>query len=386
MRLSPGRRFAVLVWAGSSAFFLVLGAVGHATLSTADFVATYHEPAGFLGYWSHWDGAWFDHIAQNGYDSKLATAFFPLFPIALRGMSVIGVGLTLGGILVSLAAGLLTCVFLYDIGERLFGDRIARVAVVLFALFPTALFMVAAYSEALFLCLSAGCLWAIYVRRDLVVAGAFAYLAAVTRTVGVFLVIPLAIEWYRNRKEYGAPSLLGVVAPVFGLLTYMGFLWRIAREPFLFTLAYERGWGRTRAFPVTTVVHGYHRAGDGLAYAAHPWRLFETTSVNPPFLLSNTLNFGFCVVMLVLLVLAFVRLPFGLALYSVPLIVAPLTVASGELPLVSFPRYALSAAPLFFVLAGLLARRTALLGVWLVASVALGVVLTFEFVTWRWVA
>jgi hypothetical protein len=53
---------------------------------------------------------------------------------------------------------------------------------------------------------------------------------------------------------------------------------------------------------------------------------------------------------------------------------------------VSLPRYLLAALPLFIVLGSLLARSRFVLAIWLALSLALGMLLTFEFVTWRWVA
>src|SRR5919106_869799 len=123
---SPWAR-VLAIWIASRIFFLVVGAVGTALLGDADVVGAYPEPVGALGYWAHWDGRWFAHIAEHGYDSTSAT-------VAL-------------------------------------------------AFFPTAFFLNAVYSDPLFLALSAGSLWAVYVRRDLLLAGLFAYFAAGTRNL-----------------------------------------------------------------------------------------------------------------------------------------------------------------------------------------------------------
>ena len=374
------------MWAGAVAYYLVLGALGHHFLSTADFIATYHEPHGVLRYWSHWDGAWFARIAQHGYETENATAFFPFFPLVLRGVHELGVPIATAGVVVSTLALLGTLFFLYELAQTVVGESAAKRATVAFAAFPTSFFLVASYSEALFLFLSVGCLWGILVHRDLTFAAPFAYCAALTRSVGMFLVIPLAFVWLRGRRDFGWTTLVAVAAPVLGLLAYMAYLWRVARQPFLFTLAYERGWGRRLTDPVTTIVHGARVAHEGVHFLWAPWRLFQTTSANPPFALANSLNIGFCVVVLVLLALAFVRLPLPLALYAVPLSISPLTVLGTQQPLASMPRYAVSVAPLFLVLGGLFVRRTALFVAWCALSVAIGVVLTLEFVTWRWVA
>jgi Gpi18-like mannosyltransferase len=56
--------------------------------------------------------------------------------------------------------------FLYRIAEKYYGLKVARATVLTFAFFPTAFFLNAVYTEALFVALSAGSFWAAAVRRD----------------------------------------------------------------------------------------------------------------------------------------------------------------------------------------------------------------------------
>jgi hypothetical protein len=88
----------------------------------------------------------------------------------------------------------------------------------------------------------------------------------------------------------------------------------------------------------------------------------------------------------VLLVFAFIRLPFALAVYAVPVALVGLLLPEPGVPLVSLPRFALASFPLFLVLGSLLARSRVALAASLGCSAVLGAYLTLEFVTWRWVA
>lgn len=379
-------REVLLIWGASRVFFLGVGALGHAFVSRADPLGTYREPPGALGYWANWDGAWFAHIAQHGYDTASATAFFPLYPIVVRGVTYLGPGPALAGVLVSSAAALAALFFVYELGAHWRDVRVARAATVALAFFPTAFYLNAVYSESLFLALTAGSVWALYVRRDLLLAGILGYLAAVTRNVGVALAIPLALEWIRHRRELGRLSLVGVAGPPLGLAAYAFYLWKGTRQPLLFAVAYKATWGRTTTDPLVTVWHGWQKAGEGLAYLVHPGRVFGTTSANPPFPLSNTLNFAFLVVMLVLLVVALVKLPLPGGLYAIPVALGPLLLPGPQVPLIGLPRYALEPFPIFIALGIVLARSRVALAAWLAASLALGTLMTLEFVSWRWVA
>jgi len=137
---------------------------------------------------------------------------------------------------------------------------------------------------------------------------------------------------------------------------------------------------------VTGLVRGFRHADDGLQYLVHPGRLFGTTSLNPPFWVSNTVGFAIAVVLLVLLGAAIRGLPVGLVLYSLASALAPMSLPNPVLPLVGLPRYALAVLPLFVVLGIGLVRSRVFAVVWFAASIALAVVLTLEFVTFRWVA
>jgi hypothetical protein len=113
---------------------------------------------------ARWDGVWYLVIARYGYRPDLGitsrTAFFPLYPLALRTVSWLGPPPILAGVLVSLVAlayalyGIhrLTTLELARARPALSGERLARaaqLAVLLTAFAPMAFFFSAVYSESL---------------------------------------------------------------------------------------------------------------------------------------------------------------------------------------------------------------------------------------------
>src|ERR671916_691165 len=115
----------------------------------------------------------------------------PLYPLLMRSFAELFGGpvtwgaLSVWGPLISLAALPFALFFVYRIAEEHWDSGVARGAVLALALFPTAFFLNAAYTESLFLALSAGSLWAARVRRDLLLACALAGLATtVVRAYG----------------------------------------------------------------------------------------------------------------------------------------------------------------------------------------------------------
>ena len=290
------------------------------------------------------------------------------------------------GVLISLLATLFTFYFLYRIAERLREVRAARTAVLALAFFPTAFYLNAVYTEALFLAFSTGCVWAVYVRRDLLLAGLLGALAAATRNVGVLLLLPLFYEWYRNRREFGRKGLLEIgVVPV-GLAAYLVFLAGRFGDPLIFANEQNAYWNRTLTDPATALNMAWRAAGIGVKYLLDPAALFLGRSAAPALLASNTLNLAFLILFLVLVGLSFAVLPPGLSIYAFIITLVPVLSPNPSFPLLGFPRYLLAAFPLFIALGYLLSRSRTALVLWLAVSIGLGLALTALFTTWRFVA
>jgi hypothetical protein len=380
--------FVLAVFAASRLFFLLVGALAATLLPRAQPGGSPLEPPGFLNYWAHWDGAWYSEIATEGYGSSApaSTAFFPLYPMLVRAGSALWGGPALWGVLVSLSAALLALYFLYRIAEDLYDVRAARAATLALAFFPTAFFLNAVYTEALFLALTAGCVWAARVRRDLLLAGLLGALAAATRNLGVLLLLPLLWEWFRNRREFGARGLAEIGLVPAGLVAYTIFLAGRFGEPLIFARQQEEYWGRKTVNPLATLDSAWIAAREGAAYLLDPATLFTSPSATPSLEASNTLNLAFLALFIVVLGIGIAVLPPGLYAYTLAITLLPILAPSPLFPLMSLPRFMLGTFPVFLVLGFALSRARMALILWLLASAGVGAALTALFTTWRWVA
>lgn len=389
-------RFVLVAWASSRLVFLGVGALTHAYLAPVRPGGYPREPGGALNYWAHWDGGWFAAIAQYGYGGggrgpsiwPASTNFFPLYPMTIRAGTALAGGPAIWGVLISLAASLAALYFLYELSRDLFDTDAARAATLTLAFFPTAFFFNAVYSEGLFLATAIGAVWAARLRRDFVVAGALGCLAAATRNVGVVLLLPLAHEWIRQRRgglaEWRTAVPLALVPA--GLLAYMFWLWRWSSHPLLFSTVVQQVWGRRLTSPIKTVDRAWDAASFGAHWAAHPIAVLSTSDTNPFWNATDTFNFIFLVLLAVVIAGTAIRLPVGLALYSLAVAAVPVLTPASVQPLASLPRYFLAVFPAFIFIGTVLARSRLALGAWLAASTALGILFTVFFTTWRWVA
>src|SRR5215471_12826163 len=190
--------------------------------------------------WNRWDAANYTRIAQFGYQTIYDTAFFPLFPWLIKGVALLFGNhgyIEIGMILSNLA--LLGALFvLYQIAVDALGEQVGRRTLLYLCIFPTAFFFFAAYNESLFLLLTASAFLAMR-RQKWWLAGILGFLAALTRSAGLFLVIPYLWELWMARETITGgdqstmrklldmlPRVLPVVLIPLGTLLYCVYCWK----------------------------------------------------------------------------------------------------------------------------------------------------------------
>ena len=391
-----GLLFVLLVYGASRLLYLFVGSLFASLVPVSRFqTVTMDVPFGRMGLWSHWDGEHYVALAAGGYlqpPEQVSPAFFPLYPLLMRSFAGLFGGpvswgaLSVWGTLISLLALPFALFFVYRIAESGWDAGVARGAVLALAFFPTTFFLNAAYTESLFLALSAGSLWAARVRGNLLLACLLAGLAAATRNVGIFLLAPLVYEWFRNRDLYRWRGLYLALAPS-GLVAYAAYLWLRFGDPLLFYTDQQK-WGREPAGPIATAVKAWRSAAEGAARLLDPALLSDPSLANLANHLAgaaNLYNLLFFLFALVVLLAGLRDLPPDLALYAFLLVLPAALFGTPQSPLMGAPRYVLVAFPLFIVL-GLLAKNRPVFVTGLFLSTVISLLFCALFVSWRFVA
>jgi hypothetical protein len=216
-----------------------------------------------------WDSEYYLAIAVGGYDDprsphlappdqaaiqpgsrsnqnlSLSYAFFPFYPLMIRifaiplqifGLNPIATA-ALAGVIVSALGALLGMLALHDITRDLLGEEGALRAVFYLIIFPTAFFLLQVYTEGLFVGLAFACL-AMLKRKHWLAAALFGVAATLTRAVGVSLVIPMLIAWFRTEDWrdlewrqvfYGGAQLRALYHALLAVLPLVAFLlWKFS--------------------------------------------------------------------------------------------------------------------------------------------------------------
>jgi Gpi18-like mannosyltransferase len=192
-------RFVLLAFAASRAFVFAAFAFAAAKLYPP-FSATALERA-----FVQWDATWLLQIAAHGYREAHEQAYFPAFPLLVRGLTALGLHPVFAAVAINHLLLLVACLLLFQLSDALVGRRTARGAVLVLLLHPLSFYFSVPYSEALFLAASlaavaaarSGHAWA---------AGLAGALAVLTRNTGIFL-LP-ALVWMLRATPRKLPWLL----------------------------------------------------------------------------------------------------------------------------------------------------------------------------------
>jgi hypothetical protein len=328
---------------------------------------------------ARWDAMWFLTIAEDGYDDQRA-AFFPLYPGLVRGLAWLVGEPVVAGIALSLACFFGALVLLHLLVALDHGREVAALTVVLVAVFPGALWFSAVYSEALFLLLSVG---AVYAARTghWGWAGAAGALAASTRSAGIILLVPLALVWWTgSRRRRDAAWILLVPAGLVAFCALLALDGQDALAPF----DAQEQWSRSFAGPFAGVVDGARAAWDG-AGAIVGGDPRPTAPYDPAWL--DVGLFATLLGVVAALVLAVRRLPAAWWAYAVCALALPLSFPVDGQPLMSLPRFAAVLWPLHLAVALWLVRRgPASRRIVVGLSLAGLAAVSAEVATWGWVA
>jgi Gpi18-like mannosyltransferase len=323
--------------------------------------------------WGHWDAVHYLDIADHGYYGT-DMAFFPLYPSIIHFVGHFTGNDLVAGLLISNIAFFFGLLFFYKLAEHGFNRAVAHRAIFYVSIFPTAVFFSAVYTESLFFALTVASFY--YIREHKwLTAGLIGALAALTRSEGVLLVVPFAIELLATArtmplKRFFAAArmrrvLVGLVAIPIGLGLYMSWLWVIHGDPLYFSHV-QANWHRHLAWPWVAGYNAYK-------IVAHSHSLLTTAD--------ELIEIAFTILMIVVTVAGAFRLRASYTAYSALSIIVPMSTAS----LMSMPRFALVLFPMFLVLA-IWGSRSAVNSAIVAFSLPLLGLFTVLFADWYWVA
>jgi hypothetical protein len=203
------------------------------------------------------DAGWYVAIAKTGYEWRGSVTtqqnlnFFPAYPLLIRlatsltWVRNVPLEVKLGwtATLLSILAFTGAAVYVQKLVAGWIHRDTARVAVLLLATYPFAIFYSAAYSEALFLLAVAGA-WYHLERSHNGRAFAWGLIVGLTRPNGALLV-PTLLTLALSKERRNAYTCSAALGPLAGVLIFSLVGYRLSGHPFIWAELQRQAWSRT---------------------------------------------------------------------------------------------------------------------------------------------
>jgi hypothetical protein len=190
----------------------------------------------------HW------YFPVEGSQLQYKIAFFPLYPVLMKGFWYIVRSMPISGMILSSACAYAVGLIVYKIARLELGDDCASSAVRYLFILPSAFFLMAPMTESLYLLPTAAFFLAL-IKKKRGIAAFCAFLAATSRPQGVLFVIPFAVEMIAQIKEYGISKSLKyfplVLSPLVGMGCYLLINFQVYGDPLYFMSVQSQHWGNS---------------------------------------------------------------------------------------------------------------------------------------------
>ena len=236
---------------------------------------------------ANFDGLHYISIARDGY-AQYEQAFFPLYPLTIKFLApLFSNNQLLTGLIISNVSFFFGLIVFYKYLNKGVINH-APTTILLLLAFPTSFFFGAVYTEGLFFLLLISVLYFLKGKNYFFVV-VFAFLASLTRLVGIFLIIPILLHLIQKLKVknqnlksklksflyliLNTKYLLLIISPLLGLGIYCLYLWQTTGDPFFF-LTSQPIFGANRSSHLILLPQVYWRYFKIFLTAAHDSRFY----------------------------------------------------------------------------------------------------------------
>jgi hypothetical protein len=219
-----------------------------------------------------WDGTWYQRVVTDGYPVPVPAdpgtgrltystwAFYPAFPMLMRGLAALGIPFVLGGVLLNIVLGAVATVLVWAVlreAVHAYGRapraRLALMGAMLWCLHPATTILMQPYSEALAMVL-VGALLLLLLRRQYLAVAVVSLLLGLARgiapAVGIVILVHLWLRWREDRSAGRAPwagqraslAVMLVAGGVSGILWPAIAGWRTGIPTVFFDV--QEAWGQ----------------------------------------------------------------------------------------------------------------------------------------------
>jgi hypothetical protein len=203
--------------------------------------------------WVIWDSNWYLRIAEQWY-LRMSTVtgqtnfgFPPLYPLLIRILGTVIKSNVIAGLFISNASLLITGLFLYRLVKLDSNDNALALRTVKYLfLAPAAFILSGVFTESLYLALAVMIFYYAQKKKWLLV-GILGLFLPLARPIGIFIIVPLLYEYYKNInfkfRETKINLLLIVFLVPLGALIFLAYTYYLTGDWQVLARSKAIGWG-----------------------------------------------------------------------------------------------------------------------------------------------
>ncbi|MBN1871481.1 MAG: glycosyltransferase family 39 protein [Candidatus Omnitrophica bacterium] len=258
-----------------------LSVVGVASRRWLDPVFHYYHPDWvfsknmWLDLWGVFDTGWYISIAAKGYPAQLVEdvsnyGFFPLYSILISIINAIIQNYYFAALIISNIFLIIACIYCYKLVHLIAGEAAALRSIKYIFIFPAGFILSAAFSESLFLAFMLMCFY--YAKKEQwLYAGIAGFFLALTKAIGLLIVIPLFYE-YLTSKQFKLSKIrldiLSIALLPLGTLSFATFCYLRTGNFFAYTYTKQIGWKMKMGNPLHNLYLCFQSNSHTLLYNA----------------------------------------------------------------------------------------------------------------------
>ncbi len=294
----------------------------------------------WLWLWGNFDGVHYLNIVKINYKDGLTQAFFPFYPLLIKGFNFIIHNSLWSGLIISHLSFIGFIYFFLKLGLLDYSKKTVYWAAILLLFFPTSFFFFGIYTESFFFFLATAAFY-FSRKKNFLLAALLVGIASATRLIGIFLLPAILWEYWQSTKKLKPLKLTAIsVLGVSGLSSYLYYLYKHFNNALIFIHS-QPGFGAGRQ--VDKIILLYQVIFRYL-------KMLATVSINNQIYPVLAFEFIMALIFLGLIIWALIKkFRPSYLIFMVPAYFLPTFTGSFS----SMPRYVLACFPLFYLLGNL---------------------------------
>ena len=247
-------RYILTLFLTTRMVLTIVGVVGKVLIQPYNNKYTVFSKNIWLNVWGAWDSGWYLHIAKEWYPKNAdlsvwnSYGFFPFYPALIKFFNFFVREYFLAGLIISSLSFIIAAFFFYKLVKLDYDEETALRSVKYLFIFPSAFIFSGVFNESLYFMLIIICFYALR-KEHLFFTGISGFFLALTKSMGVLIIVPLLYEYFRRKGLKFRPGILFLLLIPFGTFIFSAYCHYLTGDWLAYVHSQASAWGAAARNP-----------------------------------------------------------------------------------------------------------------------------------------